>query len=367
MVAHSIHDCRLVKLSDSVERETIMVFYSWWTKTCLLALCFVLISYLMYLVGLYCIIVEDSARISEVSSHSPFHSSVVDALIVFCVVLFLEKICLTGLLYVQITREKSYFPGISAVWCAFFSILCFVCAGYLSVSYERELFSTFPAIAGNVSFDQTASSIHPKFILAFLGTLLNGLSWLFVIFLGMTKTHSFLTQDTRLPQDKISNLYVSVRMIIFITALYYSVANWNLVVSNIFPDFVHSVYVMYLFFPYLTSLSISECIGDSRLTKGVILSIITIFVSFLLKNLLDLARIIYHCSSDWTQLQCIEQNPVYYSTVISSGIAGILLWMCIGELWPNSSNNSSSPRYDLPGGVLSLEEEYLTKASDSVV
>ena len=39
------------------------------------------------------------------------------------------------------------------------------------------------------------------------------------------------------------------------------------------------------------------------------------------------------------------------------GIAGMLLWMCISELWPNSGNNSSSSRDeppDLPGVVLSL-------------
>ena len=336
-----------------------MVFYGWWTKTRLLAICFVLISYLMYLVGLYCIIVEDSAWTSEVSSHSPFRSSTVEALIVFCVALFLEKIYLTGLLYVQVMQEQFYFPGIGAV-CAFFGILCFVFAGNLSISYGRELFSTaFPAIA-NVSSDLPAS-IRPKVILAFAGTLLNGLSWLFVVFLGMTKTHSF-SQDTglRMSQNKISNtcIYVSVRMVIFITALYYSVVNWNMLISNTFPDFVHSVYVMYLFFPYLISLSISECIGESRVTKGVVLSIISVFMTFVIKNLLNLAGTIYHCSSHWTQ-QCIEQNPVYYSTMISSGIAGMLLWMCISELWPNSGNNSSSSRdepSDLPGVVLSLEE-----------
>ena len=319
-----------------------MVFYGWWTKTHLLALCFILISYLMYLVGLYCIIVEHSAWIKELPPNAPFHSSTIEAFIVFCVGLFLEKICLTGLLYEQVMQEQFYFPGIGAL-CAFVSILCFVFAGNLSISYGRELFSTaFPAIR-NVSSDQMAS-IRPKFILAFTGTLLNGLSWLFVVFLGMTKTHSF-SQDTglRMSQNKISNIYVSVRTVIFITALYYSVVNWNMLVSNIFPDFVHSVYVMYLFFPYLTSLSISECIGDSRVTKGVVLSIISVFMTFVIKNLLNLAGTIYHCSSHWTQ-QCIEQNPVYYSTMISSGIAGMLLWMCISELWPNSGNNSSSSR-----------------------
>lgn len=104
-----------------------------------------------------------------------------------------------------------------------------------------------------------------------------------------------------------------------------------LMVSNMFPDCIHSIYTMYLFFPYLISLSISKFIEDSRATRGVILSIISMFMALLIKNMLDLAGTIYHCSSHWTQ-QCIEQNPVYYSTMISNCIAGILLWMCISEL-----------------------------------
>ena len=106
---------------------------------------------------------------------------------------------------------------------------------------------------------------------------------------------------------------------------------------------------MYLFFPHLLSLLISECIKDSRITRGVLLSIIGEFVAFLVKNLLDLAGTIYHCSTHWI-IQCIEQNPVYYSTMITNSIAGILLWLFISELWsssddkyPSIQNPSSDP------------------------
>ena len=132
-------------------------------------------------------------------------------------------------------------------------------------------------------------------------------------------------------------------MVVFIAALYCSVMTWRLMVLNMFPDFTPSIYTMYLFIPYLISLSISECIKDSRVSRGVLLSIICVFMAFLVKNLLDLAGTIYHCRSHWTQ-HCIERNPIYYSAMISIGTAGILLWMGISELWPLSDRNSSNSR-----------------------
>ena len=346
---------KVILIIARLSRERMIVFYGW-TKTHLLGLCFILISYLIYLVGIHCMTVEDST-----SLHVPFHLSIAEALIVFCVILFfLEKICLSGLLYVQ-AHEQFYFLVVGTM-CEFSSILYFVFAGDLSISFEMDLFSSaFPAANASVSSNQMVP-MHPKFILALAGTLLKGLSWIFIIFLAMAKTYSFSHQDITMHRNNISNFCVSVRMVIFIAALYYSIVMWTMMVSSMFPDFIPFIYTMYLFYPYLISLAISECIDDSRVTRGVFLSIISVFMTFLVKNLLDLVGTICLCSSHWTQ-QCIEQNPIYYSTMVSNGVAGVLLWMCISEFWPLSDKNplpiSSRDKPSDLSEALALEEGYL--------
>ena len=345
----------VVLIIAKFSRERMVIYGR--TKTHLLVLCFILISYLIYLVGLHCIMAEDLT-----SLHVLFHLTTAEALIVsYAILFFLEKICLSGLLCVQ-AHEQFFFLVVGTV-CEFASMLYFVFVGDLSIGFEMGHFSSavFPATNLSVSSNQTVP-MHPKFIFALAGTLLKGMSWMFIISLAMAKTFSFSHQETRMYRNKISNFYVSVRMVIFIAALYSSVVTWSVTVSNMFPDFIHSIYTMYLFYPYLISLSISECIDDSRVTIGVFLSIISVFMTLLAKNLLDLVWTIYLCSSHWTQ-QCTEQNPVYYSTVISNGVAGVLLWMCISKLWPLSDKNTLSLR-DKPSdlhvsGLLALEEGYL--------
>ena len=321
-----------------------MVFYSQWTRAQLTALCFILITNLIHLVGLYCLIWETSTSPSLISFHLV---NAAEALI--AVIFTLEGVCLFVLLYmymhVQAQVEQSCLLAVGIV-CVLSNVLCFTFAGNLSINFAREVFlSTFPAANMTVSSDQSVL-VHSKFILALTGTLLKGLCWIFITLLTVAKTFTISShhQDDTLRihhrRNIVSNFYVLVRMVVFIGALYYSVASWSMMVLNMSQDFTHSIYTMYLFFPYLISLSISECIEDSRITKGVFLSIIGVFVAFLVKNLLDLAGTIYHCSSHWTR-QCIEQNPVYYSAMITNGIAGILLWMCIGGLWPSSDDKKS--------------------------
>ena len=299
-----------------------MVFCSHdqWTRARQLALCFIVITNLIHLVGLYRLILETSTSPSLVSFHLV---NTAEALIVFFAVFFtLEGICLFVLLYtcmhVQAQVEQSCLLAVGIV-CAFSNVLCFTFAGSLSMSYAREvLLSAFPAANMTVSSDQSVLGlVHPKFTLALTGTLLKGLCWIFITFLAVAKTFTISShhQDTlrihHRQLNKVSNFYVLVRMVVFIGTLSYSVASWSMMVLDMSQDFTHSIYTMYLFFPYLISLSISEYIEDSRITRGVLLSIIGVFVAFLVKNLLDLTGTIYHCSTHW----CIEQNPVYYSAM----------------------------------------------------
>ena len=338
-----------------------MAFFFKWTKGHLLplALCFILISNLIYSVGICCVIWEYNSS----SPHASFYLTTAEAIIVFCAVLFfMEETCLLGLLYVQAQIEKFCFLVLGAVSALVSNILCFALTENLSTDYARELF--LPAFsAANmslVSFHQ-AVPLSPRFSLVLIGPLLKGLIWIFIIisFLPMVKTFSdtFSYQGTRTHQNKISTFYVLIRMVIFIAALYYNAAVWSTMVSNMFPDFTYSIYTAYLFFPYLISLSISEYTEDSRATRGIILSIISVFIALLVKNTLDLAGAVYHCSSHWSQ-QCSdsERNPVYYSTMISNCIAGILLWMCIGKLWPLSDDKNPSIRNlrDKHSGLLAV-------------
>ena len=321
-----------------------MAFFFKWTKGHLLpvALCFVLISNLIYFVAICCVIWEYNSS----SPHASFYLTTAEAIIVFCTVLFfMEETCLFGLLYVQARIEKFCFLVPGAVLALVSSILCFVLTEDLSTDYARELF--LPAFsAANMSLSShQAVPLSPRFILVLIGPLLKGLIWIFIIisFLPMVKTFTFSHQGTRTHPNKISTFYMLIRMVIFIAALYHNAVMWSTMVSNMFPDFTHSIYTAYIFFPYLISLSISEYTEDSRATRGIILSIISVFIALLVKNTLDLAGAVYHCSSHWSQ-QCIERNPVYYSTTISNCIAGILLWMCIGKLWPLSDDKNPSIR-----------------------
>jgi hypothetical protein len=297
----------------------------------------------MYFVGLCCIIWECS-----LSPHALFYPTTAKAIIVVSAVLFfLEETFLFGLLdiYMQTQVKQFYFLVAGAISALTSSILCFTLAGNLSTNFSRELFLSALSVANMIPSSNQTVPMYPEFMLALVGTLLKGLSWIFImiLFLAMAKTSIFPHQGTslRMNQNKISNFYVSIRMVIFIIALYISAEMWSMMVSSMLPDFTHSIYTMYLFFPYLISLSISEYLEDNRLTRGVILSIISVFVAMLFKNMLDLAGTIYHCSSHWS-LQCIERNPVYYSTIISNCIAGILLWLCISELWPLSDDKNPS-------------------------
>ena len=327
-----------------------MVFHSW-TRTHLLVLCFFLISYLIYLVGLCCMV--DSTWINGVPPHTPFLSSTDEALLVLYAILSWElSICVSGLLYMQMRNRCDF--ELSTI-CAFFGVICFVFVGDLSLSRTRDVFSTlFPANASSNSAQ--TPSVHPGVVLAWIGTLLKGLSWLLFIVLAIVKPNP--SQDTQTQESKITTFYMLRRMIILMLSLYYSVVTWTMLVSKMVPDFVPSTYTMYTFFPCLISLAISECIEDVKLSKGVFLSFISVFVTFLIKSLLDLAGTTYHCSSYWTQ-QCIEQNPIYYSTVISCTVAGTLLWMCIIELRLFTGDPSNSEdKFHLPA-VLDLEEGYL--------
>ena len=334
-----------------------MAFFFKWTKGHLLsvALCFILISNLIYFVGICCVIWEYNSS----SPRASFYLTTAEAIIVFCAVLFMEEICLFGLLYMQAQIEKFCFLVPGAVLALISSILCFVLTENLSTDYARELF--LPAFsAANMSLSShQAVPLSPRFILVLIGPLLKGLIWIFIIisFLAMVKTFTFSHQGTRMHQNKISTFYMLIRMVIFIAALYYNAAVWSTMVSTMFPDFTHSIYTAYLFFPYLISLSISEYTEDSRATRGIILSIISVFIALLVKNTLDLAGAVYHCSSHWSQ-QCSdsERNPVYYSTMISNCIAGILLWMCIGKLWPLSDDKNPSIRNlrDKHSGLLAV-------------
>ena len=303
-----------------------MVFHSW-TRLHLLVLCFFLISYLIYLVGLCCII--SSTWTNGVPPRAPFLSSTVESILVFCAILSWELfICVSGLLYKPETRDQCDFT-VDAI-SAFIGLIYFVFGGDLSLSHTRDVFSTlFPANASSNSAQ--TPSVHPGVVLAWIGTLLKGLSWLLFVVLAIVKSNP--SQDTPTHKSKITTFFVLVRMIALILTLYYSVVTWAMLVSKMVPDFVPFTYTMCTFFPCLISLGISECIGDVKISKGVFLSIISIFITFLIKSLLDLAGTIYHCSSYWTE-QCIEQNPIYYSTTVSCTIAGTLLWICIIELQP---------------------------------
>ena len=130
-------------------------------------------------------------------------------------------------------------------------------------------------------------------------------------------------------------------MVALIPALYYSVVTWTMLVPKTFPNILPTTYVKYSFYPCLISVGIAECIGNRKIRKVVYLSIVSVFVTFLIKILIDLCGTIYHCAcnSHWIPQECIEQNPVYYSIMISCSAAGTLLWICIIELRPFSGNH----------------------------
>ena len=320
-------------------------------KACLLALCFILISNVVYLVGLHCIVSRSIASPLGVAFHLPATKALV---MFYSILFFVEETCLFGVLFVLLVKaqvnDKQFnvlVLSVSTVF-AITSVLCWMFSGNLSASNVRELFlSGFPVADKSISSNQTAP-LHAEFILAWTGTLLKAVSWIFVIFLAMAKTFTVSHQDdhAKMHQNRVSDFYSLVRMVVFIVALYCSVSTWDVMVSNMFPDFTHSIYTMYLFIPYLISLAISECIEDSRLTRGVLLSIIAVFIAFFVKNLLDLATTIYYCSSHWTE-QCLEWNPVYYSTMVVISIAGITLWICISELSDRNLSSSTDKASDL--------------------
>ena len=292
-----------------------MLFNSWTRKLLLLQLCFLVVSFTIYSVGIVWK-VHFTWRNGIIHNASLSKPDADDIIFTDAEVWGL-LICLSSMLYTETQahpRSESVFGTIYLL----ISTVSLVLGGETIFKSARDAISLMNQNDNIVSFNHTTLT-DPKVILNLTGSLVKGLSWLLFIVQTFTYTHNLADTHTQPSPKHLTTIVHRVQMMVIVSLIYSLVILWMVIASRMDFSFAYDDYFILSY--YLVTVLATGCIGDDSAVKGVILSIFSL--PFMTVILLDISETIF-CNGDcWIQ----RLNPVQLCIKISSVFAGLFLWM----------------------------------------
>lgn len=322
-----------------------MIFNRWTRKLLLLELCFFMVGCLIHAVGLswiaYSIWIERVDMLSKVSTADIFYAIEVWGLLV----------CLSNMLNVEKQNRSGSESSAFGAFYVFISIISLALGADTLVSNVRDTFSIIHHQTNIVSSNHTyPPTIDRTVVLSSAGTPVKLIGWLLFVVKTLEYTYTYEPEDFITNESHRAAITHTVARVMVVSLSYTSVASWIVIASQMNFKFIYPHYFILCY--YLVTVSVAGCIQDGSAAKGTILS--TLSVTFLIAILLDIGETVFYCTVSSKQ-PCTEPNPVYVGTMISSVIAGTLLWAYSLELWPFSWE----PR-------LTAKNEFSTKAETTV-
>ena len=329
-----------------------MCLSSWTSKLILLPLCFLVVGVWTYLISLCSFIYSIWKTNTAHGENSTLFHTTTDHdlnLTVVSVSLSWELfMSLSGVIYMAAQVKGSLASSPQVLYAFFYALVStvsFLLNGDVFVGRIRDIFSEFyPTSPDGVVVITPSNEIAPPYdkitLAMMIGSLVKGLSWLFFIVMHFFQAYRSKAATPNNNQNITTTLATST--LLFVTLVYCTVVTWSVFGSKVEVNFAFPTYI--ILFDFLVAILLVKCFGYSdSIMMGVFLSILSVYLTYMVEILIDLVRTIdncYYSSSQWS-LHCIHMNPIYYSTMISIGMAGTLLWMYIFELWQFSYSQPS--------------------------
>lgn len=344
-----------------------MFFNNWTRKLLFLPLCSFVVGFLTYLVAICSLIHTVWTNISHPQGHNDsesFHSSTdASSLSILCLSLSWEVLMsLSAVIYMatEVRGGSGSYSNSLQIFSAFFSIVSIIfiafdgdiLVGIVRNSFSRMYQSNFAAASNpTTQLPTIVSTTTPLSVaLALIGTLVKGTSWL--TFMAITFFYALPSKANNYLQDQHSSntrtaITNGATAMLIATLMYCTAMTWMEIGSKIEYGIVFSKYIS--FCNFLGAVLLMGCTALGKIHSviiGLFLCILGIYLTFLVEILIDLGRALHICGIHWTEI-CIKVNPVYFCTLISSIVAGTLVWMFIFKLWSVPGKPTSSTEVDL--------------------